>query len=117
MVDNTLSGTICLSCFCAFSNIYHKLNFVAKIKKSGPDLCNFYRKLNVWIFLSENIFGFSSLVLNHLRADVSIQYCESLRNFEQVEHVENLCPINITYICIDSCIICSHIYYEKKRKI
>ena len=52
------------SCFYAlFSNIYHRIKLTAKI---WPDLCNFYGKLDFWIIFLENIFEFSSLILNYL---------------------------------------------------
>ena len=44
MSDHILSGTICLFCFCTlFSDIYRKINFMAK---NGYDLCNFFNKLD-----------------------------------------------------------------------
>ena len=57
MIDNVLSGTMCLFCFSAlFSNIYRKINFMAKKKKKKKKkekkkkkkvcLSNFYCKLD-----------------------------------------------------------------------
>ena len=50
VIDNNLSRTIGLVCFCAmFSNIYCKINFTTK---NGSCLCNFYNKLDFWKIFS-----------------------------------------------------------------
>ena len=112
MIDHILSGTIKfgLFCFCTlFSNIYCKFNFTAK---NGSDLHNFYRKLNVWIFLLKYIVCFSSLILNYYWCSITIsQYRENFRNFKQVEQLKIF--IETTYP-IEFCIYCSH--FGKKWK-
>ena len=55
--DFILSGTICLYCFSAlFSNIYGKINFMAK---NWSDPCSFYCKLDFWkFFIRKHFFAF-----------------------------------------------------------
>ena len=85
--------TICHFCSCAlFSNIFHKINFMAK---NGFDLCNFYSKLDFGKFLLENIF-FSSL--------------QKIQKFWISGMLKN--SIKVTY-SFDVSIIYSHFSYGK----
>ena len=61
----SLSETICHFCSCAlFSNIYCKINFVAK---NGSDLCNFCIKLDFWnLFIKKYFSAFLNWFLAHL---------------------------------------------------
>ena len=90
LIDNILSGTICLYCFFAlFSNVYSKINFMAK---NGSDPCIFYCKLLFFffgIFLLENIFCFSLWILNYI--------LWKFQNFKLGELVENLPHVYLPY--------------------
>ena len=60
MVDHILTETICLLCFCVlFLNIYTKIKVMAK---SWSDLCNFYSKVILGIFVYF-LFFFAELEL------------------------------------------------------
>ena len=61
LIDHILSETICLFWFCVlFSNTYPKIKFIAE---NWSDICNFYRTMIVFEFLSKKIF-FNFLLLN-----------------------------------------------------
>ena len=55
LIDNILSETICIFCFCVlFSNIYPKIRYTVK---NQSDLCKFYSKVIFFFkFLSKKVF-------------------------------------------------------------
>ena len=93
LIDNILSETICLFCFCVlFSNMYPKIKFIAK---NWSDLCNFYSKVIFWDFcLSKHFLLFFAEFKLLMFHNNIVKISEKI---EQVKLVENLHPSYLPY--------------------
>ena len=113
MSENILSETICRFCFCAmFSNIYRKLNFMAKI---GSDLCNFYSKLEFLDLFFIYIYVLFLLFCTDFKL---MMFYYNIVKISRILNKKNLLKNCIqTNYPIDFCTFCDHFYYGKNENI
>ena len=95
VIDNILSENICRFCsYALFSNIYPKINFMAKI---GSGLCSFNCKLDFLEMFYQNsffflfFFFFSLLILNYPLLSITIMW-NSLRKHAYLNILKILPP-------------------------
>ena len=110
LIDNILSETICLFCFCVlFSNMYPKIKFIAK---NWSDLCNFYSKVIFWgdFCLSKHFLLFFAEFKLLMFYNNIVKISEKLNKWNLLK----IC-IQVTYPT-NFCTIFVHFYYGKKWK-